>query len=142
MSRPKVTVKDDSVTKKYFVMDTDYFTLKWPQKSVDTFADKIQNMIYMRKDHAGKLYGEIMKRMKFVPVKDEDLNINKIDYTETVIAFAEQFLTHTRMDLNPKQKTIDEALASKGKITPTPANKDSDADKKLKDDIKAKKSKK
>jgi hypothetical protein len=140
MSRPKVFVKDEEETKAYLLLDTDHFSLKWPHKSVDTFASKVQELIWQRKEYAGIMYTEIMKRMKFIVVKDEDLNINNIDYTETVLAFAEQFLKYTKIDMTPKQKTIDEAIASKGKVKP--ASKDSDEDHRLKEDMKKKKSKK
>ena len=88
---------------------TDYFKVTWPRKHLEVFAEKIQKLLDSRKDWTSPLFQEVMKRMKFTPVKDVPVDINKIEYEENVLAIVEEWKATVSLRETPLQKTLDEA---------------------------------
>lgn len=112
MSRPSIIVKDEETKRKYSIYDTTYFELKWPMNAQDDFAKKIQKLLDSRKEWPSVLYQEIMRKMRYQKSPNK-IALDKIDYTETVLTIADEFLKKNEIRMEPKQKTIEEAAMEK-----------------------------
>lgn len=102
--------KREEETKKLFVyFDTDYFELKWNKNGLLKFGEKLQKDVDNRKDWQSKLYQEIAKRTKFIKAKDVSLNLDKLEFEETIVRFADECKKVTKLREKPLQKTIKES---------------------------------
>lgn len=113
MVRPKIVLQDEEKTKKTTLFITEYFVLKWPTESMKLFAGKIQKQVDSRKDWPSELYQEVMNRTRFIKTR-VSIDINKIDYTETVLGFCDEWKKKVSLREKPFQKTIAEST-KKGK---------------------------
>jgi len=111
--RPKVIVKDEKSERRYETYMTKFFELHWPTEQANAFAKHLQKLIDARKEWAGLLYLQIMKRMRPLSVEEAQFVMEKIQHDETVIAIADEFKKKHSIDENPKQKTIQEVTKKK-----------------------------
>jgi len=106
--RPKARVTDEEVKKNFVVFDTDFYTLRWNRKAMEDFAAKVQKLVDHRKDWTSVVYQEVMKRMKFKVARGAGIVLEKVDYTETVLEFADDWKKRVKLNETPAQKTIAE----------------------------------
>ena len=109
MVRQKAKITEEEIKKKYTTFETDFYSLKWATGSMEDFGIKVQKMVDTRKDWASVVYQEVMKRMKFKVARGAGIVLEKVDYTETVLEFADDWKKRVKLNEVPAQKTIAEA---------------------------------
>lgn len=106
----RVDESTEEVHRKFFCLDTDFFTFKWNQEHLKDWGKKLQKMVLNNKDWPSELYSQVAKRTKFVRVKDTTVELHKFEFEETVIAFSDRVKKFISLDESVRQQTLDESM--------------------------------
>ena len=106
--RQKAKITEEEVKKNFVVFETDFYKVRWSKKALEDFGVKVQKLVDTRRDWTSVVYQEVMKRMKFKVARGAGIVLEKVDYTETVLEFADDWKKRVKLNETPAQKTIAE----------------------------------
>lgn len=106
----KIKITEEETVKHTVQWDTVYFQAKFTKSQLESYGKKIQKLVDNRKEWAGELYKIIASKTRFVKNKDLSVDIDKLDYEESIIGFSEAFKNLVKLREEPVQQTIEEGI--------------------------------
>lgn len=99
---------------------TEFWEVSLPDKMSDDLKQKIEKLVDARKDWATELYETFIGRMAYQKIKDRNLDINQVEWLESLLAIIQAWKDKVQLREVSKQKEMGEFDESLGKVSRGP----------------------